>query len=192
MVTKTCGGCGWVYPSAFNESKCRFCGWKFKERVCAGCGELCELYQGRYCRDCYYEHYNYSEKHRQAILKLKQKLDDQFNAWVSVLKSLPFIPLTEEQWLEACRYFGGCALCDTPEIEARAYFIRFEDGGRYTAWNIIPLCEKCATVFKRQTNPFKRFNTWLNDSLPLYRGVSRDKFNKVVEYLQERMDKHAQ
>jgi hypothetical protein len=118
-------------------------------------------------------------------------VEEKYAKWLEQITAAPFKPLTEEQWLKACRYFGGCALCDTPEIEARGYFIQFKQGGRYTAWNILPLCELCATELKKQLNPFRRLDTQLNNSLPVVRGISKDKLNRATEYLQERLNENA-
>ena len=95
--------------------------------------------------------------------------------------------MTEDEWLDACRYFGGCALCDSDSIDARGYFIRFEDGGKYNACNVIPLCDTCATTLKYQSNPFRQMNPYINRNLATSRGCSTTKLEKVAEYLQGKM-----
>ena len=196
MTNRTCTGCGWVYPASFNEPRCRFCGTEFTERICPDCGKLKTPYKKHspICRDCY----NRSQRegdHDERMLRWRAKriatVEEKYAEWLKQITAAPFRPLTEEQWLKACRYFGGCALCDTPEIEARGYFIQFEQGGRYTAWNILPLCELCATELKKQLNPFRRLDTQLNNNLPVVRGISKDKLNKATEYLQERLNEYA-
>lgn len=194
MVNKTCKGCGWVYPPSYNEARCRFCGTAFEERVCPECGKLGKPYKNAYCRDCYNK-LQREGTHDERMLRYRAKriksVEEQYAEWLEQIKDMPFTPLTEEQWLTACRYFGGCALCDTSEIEARGYFIRFEDGGKYTAWNILPLCEKCATELKKQHNPFRRLDTQLNGNLPQCRGVNLKKLRRATKYLQERIDEQC-
>lgn len=196
MTNRICVGCGWVYPSSFNKPRCRFCGTVFAERICPYCGELKTPYKKHspICRDCY----NRSQRegdHGERMLRWRAKrldtVEKKYTDWLEQITAAPFKPLTEEQWLQACRYFGGCALCDITEIAARGYFVQFEEGGRYTAWNILPLCEKCATELKKQPNPFRRLDTQLNGNLPQCRGVSIKKLRRATKYLQERLNEYA-
>jgi hypothetical protein len=113
--------------------------------------------------------------------------DKSFADWLEQLGKVKTHTLTEDEWMEACKHFGGCALCDSDSIDARGYFIRFEDGGKYNACNVIPLCEKCATVLKRQPNPFRQMHPQINRNLATSRGMSVDKLHKVVDYLQSKL-----
>ena len=197
MNTKTCKKCGWVYPKVTPYSSCRFCGMAFTEGTCKKCGEYTyDLIPGTgLCRTCYNKRqltYNRTaskaaaaERHRRKIIK---EADDRFAAWTQRLKQINMHTLTEEEWMEACNYFGGCALCGSDSIDARGYFIKFEDGGKYNACNVIPLCDKCATDLKRQTNPFRQMNTEINSNLAVSRGLSFKKLNKAAEYLQTKME----
>jgi hypothetical protein len=76
-----------------------------------------------------------------------------YNEWLEKIKAIPknYPTLTEQQWMEAVKHFNSCALCGNESIDARGYFVPFNKGGRYCDWNIIPLCERCAT--KTKTNP---------------------------------------
>jgi hypothetical protein len=83
--------------------------------------------------------------------------DAIYAEWKSRIAEVPkdYPPLTEEQWMEVVKHFNGCAMCGSEDISTRGYFVPFKEGGRYCDWNIIPLCEKCATTIKYKPNPFK-------------------------------------
>lgn len=103
----------------------------------------------------------------------------------------PYTTLTEEQWLEACNHFGGCAYCGRDQIDSRAMFIQFKDGGRYCNWNIIPACEKCETMYKSTDNPFLRMDQKINnrrDSQARKYGLSLTKLARIVDYLHSKME----
>lgn len=196
MSTKICSKCGWEYPESYDRRKCRFCGTAFKvekpKKVkiprthCARCGEPASKFDsyGR-CTKCTTElHNNWRIKRTNASF---EKYDD----WLNKIKDLPMQPLTEEQWLEACRYFRGCAYCGASEISSRSMFIEYENGGRYCSWNIVPACEKCETSIRRENNPFKRFDHVLNrkvDNQATTHGFSLDKLQRIVDYLTTKME----
>lgn len=194
MNTKTCKKCGWVYPLETPYKSCRFCGMAFTNGTCSTCGEDSDdIIPGtRLCRKCYNKRsYMYhkrsghaAEDSRNHYRRICKKADERFAAWKDSLKSITTHSLTEDEWLDACRYFGGCALCDSDSIDARGYFIRFEDGGKYNACNVIPLCDTCATTLKYQSNPFRQMNPYINRNLATSRGCSTAKLEKVAEYLQ--------
>jgi hypothetical protein len=78
----------------------------------------------------------------------------------------PYTYITNDQWLETCAHFKGCALCGEDEtgnrgIDARGYFITPQEGGKYCVWNVIPMCEYCATAQRTQPNLFRMYNTRL-------------------------------
>lgn len=121
--------------------------------------------------------------------------EESFKAWKDMIASIPSKSptLTEEQWLDACKYFGGCAYCGGSSIDARSMFIRFKDGGRYCAWNIIPACERCETSRKVIHNPFLRMDQHISKNA----GCAAIKYNftienlqKIVEYLQSKMEEY--
>ena len=87
---------------------------------------------------------------------LVQRRKAVYNEWVEKVKLVPrdYPTLTEEQWMEAVKHFGGCALCGEESIDARSYFVPFKDGGRYCDWNIIPVCSKCALKTRTNYNYF--------------------------------------
>lgn len=112
--------------------------------------------------------------------------------------------LTEEEWLEACRYFEGCAYCGSEDISTRGFLIPFKDGGEYAAWNVLPLCDKCGTRSIRQPNIFRTFKARLgygasavsnhipNAPTSYYSArqctsAEEQKFLKAVRYLMSKM-----
>ena len=197
MNTKTCKNCGWVYPLVTPYSSCRFCGRGFTEGICAKCGTHSQdiIVPTNLCRSCYNERnrkyqkrvVHTTEERMRYYKRLCAEADEQFAKWLETLKSIKTHTLTEDEWLEACKHFGGCAACNSESIDARGYFIRFEDGGKYNACNVIPLCEKCATAFKKQPNPFRQMHPQINRNLIANRGMSLDKLHNIVDYLQSKI-----
>lgn len=197
MSTKTCKKCGWVYPLVTPYSTCRFCGMSFTQGICSVCGEYSDdiIPSTKLCRPCYNKRNGVYQKrvvrttddNQKTYRRLAKEADDRFAAWLDELGKIKTHTLTEDEWLEACRYFGGCALCDNESIDARGYFIRFEDGGKYNACNVIPVCDKCATEIKYQSNPFRQMNPTLNRNLATSRGLSLAKLERAAGYLQSKM-----
>jgi len=164
--TKKCEKCGWEYHITYPEPSCRFCGTRFKKGFCAGCGKYTDIRYGRYCTQCYSKRQMAATTREQETAKwqrwyakqLKQQ-EDRFNSWLSMIARVPqpLRTLTEDEWIAACLHFGKCAVCDNESIDARAFFVAFAFGGRYAAWNVIPVCEKCATALRRRHNPFIKY-----------------------------------
>lgn len=109
-----------------------------------------------------------------------------YEMWVKRVKSAPFKVLTEDEWLEACTYFGGCALCRKKEIDVRGFFLPFVEGGRYTAWNVIPLCKACGHRAFRSRNPFEYNNIAAADR-PSRCGYTIESLNNTVYYLESKL-----
>lgn len=124
-----------------------------------------EFYSGRrYCKKCAIAGQKaWVEKSPERIARKKEisKLhkrrhsDDFYKNWLLLL-SIVKAPqrLTEEQWVEACRYFKGCAVCGEASVEVRDLLIRPSDGGTYSAINVLPLCAACGSMSKQSKNPF--------------------------------------
>lgn len=93
------------------------------------------------------------------------------DAWIAKVQAVPkdYPTLTEAQWLEACQHFDGCARCHNKDIDARGFFIGTKLGGRYCDWNVIPLCEKCASNWDLEQSVFRN-------------AESRDRNNGTTEY----------
>jgi len=176
--TKTCEGCGWVYPITHPDKRCRFCGTPFKKRICKLCGQFAEVAKGEnICKKCKSKKVMASTTPEQALAKLqrhrarvRKKNEDKFNAWLEMISKVrkPIKTLTEDEWIRACMHFGSCATCESSSIDARGMFIPFKFGGRYAAWNIIPICDKCATALKFQHNPFIRYESGILDPIVEY------------------------
>ena len=186
MNTKKCSKCGWVYPVMWPGRRCRFCQEPFKDGLCSCCGNYSEKLHNGICQQCH------TIMHRAWRKGRVDNAEVAYKKWLDKIKDLPYPSptLTEEQWMEACRHFGGCAYCGDATIDARSMFIQFKDGGRYCAWNIIPACERCETARKSSTNPFLRMdNSYHRGSEHAARkyGHTLENLNKIVDYLQERM-----
>lgn len=184
MSTRTCKGCGWVYPASQTGNKCRICGTPFDEVVCRVCGKLVsstDRVPGRLlCKPC---HNKEESVHMKTYLtKLNKGFDEKFQDWLALIAQVPknYHPLTEQEWMRACRFFNGCAQCGNESIDARGFFIKFKDGGRYCDWNIIPLCSKCSADWGLSPNPFKA--AWHRDNRARERA-RRDCLQRVEEYL---------
>lgn len=196
MNTKTCKKCGWVYPLITPYTSCRFCGMAFTVGTCRICGEYTDdLIPGRgMCRKCHNKQDAIYKKrstfiHTKAFYarRLRQREQDKYADWLSKLSRLTTHPLTEAEWLEACTFFDGCALCGSENIDTRYYFVQFEEGGKYTACNILPVCERCATTGIVQVNPFIRLNPRRNYQL---KGTDRtyERYERAVGYLQSKLE----
>ena len=95
--------------------------------------------------------------------------------------------MTEEEWLNACRYFDGCAICGEI-IDAKMYFVPLKDGGKYTSYNMIPVCEACALKRRGDTyQPFKYFNKAFG-TIP--NGEAR--LERMIGYLSKEIEKHEE
>lgn len=159
MSTKTCKKCGWVFPITQPGTKCKFCYTPFELvtcRVCGGVFDAADAVPGRaLCRGCH----NAEEREHMVEYRAKrdQSLVDQYEDWKQRIARVPknYPTLTEDQWLKACRHFGGCAKCGDESIDSRGFFITFSEGGRYCDWNIVPVCARCAAETVIQPNPFR-------------------------------------
>lgn len=155
MDTKTCEKCGWVLPMRHPANHCPICKTWFKEGICTKCGKPVTFYRygKRTCKECY-DKYVRTPRDNQAM---QQRRVDFYNEWVEKISKIPkdYPTLTEDQWMEAVKHFNGCALCKSDDVDTRGYFIPFKNGGRYCDWNIIPVCDKCATEIRLNPNYFK-------------------------------------
>ena len=161
MNTKKCEKCGWEYPIDYPDKRCKFCNTIFKKRICSDCGTYTDIMpKGSICMKCQYQRTKKGadRRYRDHYIKVRKEAADKLAHWQKLFAAVPtpLRTLTEEDWVAACKHFGKCALCGIESIDARGMFIPFDLGGRYTAWNIIPICDKCATKLKLQPNPFVR------------------------------------
>lgn len=138
-------------------------------------------------------------KEQRRRQKAIEKVEGDFNAWLDMINKVPkdYHTLNNGEWFEACRYFGGCALCDSKEMDSRWFFIPFKVGGRYCNWNVIPVCEKCSTAIKRATNPFRALHPRLGQigsdvarGLEHYHNAGK-RLDKIVGYLKPKLEAAA-
>lgn len=163
---------------------CKFCHTPLQCGICSKCGEWSEKLNktNNRCTKC-------STKEFKSWIDNKNAEDEQkLQDWLDKIKSipLPYTTLTEEQWLKACRHFGGCAYCGKSQIDSRSMFIPFNMGGRYCAWNVIPSCERCENMRKDTSNPFSRMNEQVGRSkanVAIKYGLSRENLQVIVDYL---------
>lgn len=191
MITKTCKNCGFTVDIECRTKTCPVCKTTFDENYCRICGRYVRgsnLIRGTTCRACYDTVVRKPDAERRAYAKRASQYKAELNDWLSKIKKVPdnYPTLTEAQWIEACIYFGGCARCGNPDISSRNFFIRRRDGGRYCAWNIIPLCEECSLKLhvvntnERAYNPFSAYRV---ESPP-----NTERLMKIKIYLEERLD----
>ena len=182
---RICTNCKWEYPLHYKYSKCRWCNAFLDKHICWMCNKLKPLSEyyfhksgknagtiKRICKDCNRfrstkeseDYHKYYDRHLRFIQRKKEYLKKLYQDWLQIT-NVPFKPLTEKEWLEACAYFNGCAICGNPDIEVRQFFVKFEKGGRYTPWNVFPVCGNCNKYNRYVENPFvwleyvsKRFN----------------------------------
>lgn len=187
MSTKTCKKCGTVYPIDYPGHACPKCKEPFEIIICKRCGTITSVRvrDRALCKTCF----NKTNKIYDKISKQRRydKMDARFEAWIAKIKKVPanYPTLTEEQWIEACRFFKGCARCNSEQIDTRGFFIGAALGGRYCDWNIIPLCEKCATAWNLNASVFKY--TEQKDHISRSREY-RDNLEKIVEYLEVKLN----
>lgn len=180
-LIKKCPKCSWEYPVVYPRIYCRFCNTMLTTGICSRCLTFGELLAGStICRECAKvldkDKQTVTEYNREKMRRWRAKRRKEFEEWVKLVnkanKNLKL--LTEAEWLEACNYFKGCALCGKEEISARSFFIAYKYGGRYAAWNIVPTCEQCNKNMHRQQNPFLSAKTY---------SAAR----KITEYLRPKL-----
>lgn len=137
------------------------------------------------CIDCGSK---YAKEHSPIYRRKRiDALEARFDAWIAKVKQVPakYPTLTEEQWLEACKFFDGCARCHNEIVDTRGFFIGAKLGGRYCDWNIIPLCERCASRWNLNKSIF--VDVLYKDYQA--RGTEyRECLEKIVQYLEVKLD----
>lgn len=194
MYTKTCNKCGWVYSASDPRKTCTFCGGHFNEGYCKECGEYAtDIVYGTgsrstwgMCKKC--ARAKTAKQVAQVDIAHRNRAKQEYQQWKEKIATLPFRPLTEEEWLQAVDYFNGCAACGAEAVEARGFFIAVKEGGKYAVWNVIPLCEKCATRLRKNPNPFETLDPRINDALyAKKRGNNLLLLNNIRNYLERKI-----
>lgn len=195
MNTKTCKRCGWVYPITQPGVKCRICGTPFDIVVCSRCGTFSKLEDlpnknSTQCRSCY-RAIARDNKARLGRVRYERFLDrkkTESELWLDKVRRVPknYPTLSEEQWIDVCRFFGGCARCGSSDVDTRGFFISHTNGGRYCDWNIIPLCERCAMVWNTDKNQF--LYTVFKDYNDRAHGEYQRQLQRIKQYLEAKLD----
>lgn len=102
-------------------------------------------------------------RYKKFIAKRRLAAETYYAKW-QASTSIEFKPITEEAWLKACEYFGGCAICGDERIETRQFFIGFQHGGKYAPWNVFPACAKCSNFARQIENPFAWIDHYLGSA----------------------------
>ena len=203
---RICPNCGHAYPSSFTGTKCKFCGTFFNEQYCIVCKRVFPKdvfytrsngYLTRRCPECNRKNARdwdnaHPEKRLERVYrfmnKRAKKADLSYNQWIEATSNLQSPIMSEDEWLETCRYFGGCAICGNEHIESRQFFIPFNDGGKYTSWNMFPLCGKCAAKLPLSLgNPFRWFDRYFGNAEEL--GLNEERRQRLIKYLQKQVNK---
>lgn len=198
MAMRTCPKCKWEYPDRYNRSKCRYCDTLLDSKICVTCGVLLPI------KDFYYYKRDNTiksscipcERKRRALIstevtrnwlaKKKKSIEEKYEQWME-LTNVDFKPLKEEDWLKTCSYFGGCAICGSKHIESREFFVPFQVGGKYTSWNVFPLCGQCRIATKKFTNPFM----WLDNYYGRWatKSFTPERKQRLVDYLRQQIER---
>jgi hypothetical protein len=115
---------------------------------------------------------------------------DDLDTWKEFMAKVPFRALTEQEWLEACSLFKGCAICGSETIELRMLFLNADNGGRYTPWNVFPSCSSCGTTYQKERNPFLRMDHWVHGKFH-GAGMNAERQRKLLAYLVGRATKEG-
>ncbi len=178
-----CPTCNRVYPWQVPREKCSTCGYYFTRGTCYVCREYKdELWHGG-CKECK------KIGNRNWMRRAASNANDEYDAWVASICAVPkpVRLLTEDEWDRICNYFKGCALCGAMEIESRILYVPGHRGGVYTKFNVLPVCEKCATSYKQQANykgnPFE--NLWFQ-----YTAEKRRRLESLKKYLHNMLEEY--
>jgi hypothetical protein len=154
------------------------------------CGEYTDKLKKSNCLICkpcankYESEKRYKEKNRG---RARYHMQQMFEEHILKLPKNPK-PLKEHEWIDACRFFGGCAICGESTITSRMLFIPAKYGGKYTASNIIPVCEKCATEARssHNVNPYNRYCQILRSGGCYFKTVE-ERMPVVYSYIIEKL-----
>lgn len=205
LVTRTCKGCGWVFPSSYVHIRCKFCKTLFDEQICYICKQLtptahCTKSNDTLhcrCRPCSSKERmaidkKYPEKAKARVVKcIEGKIrvaNERFAKWVE-MSNIYTKPMTQEEWIETCSYFEGCAICGKEHIEAREFFVPFKNGGKYAPYNMFPLCNSCLQNVKIKDNPF----LWLDNMLGTAKkiGLTDERAEKLLAYFIKQIERYT-
>lgn len=146
-----CSSCGQSYPPDFSTSTCRICGGEIER------AELSKNIR----EDAVYE--------------------ERWHEWRHMMLSAPPRPLKEDDWINVCGVFNGCAICGCETIEEKLLVVPTHLQGKLYTYNVIPACYKCAKRYRQSVtnNPIK--------SLYTLKGHELDRIDKIINYLEADM-----
>lgn len=211
MIRK-CLSCGKEHGPEYTRTMCSHCKTLLTIQQCTMCKEwlpndsyyvyasgVNKGYLNRRCKQCTKTQKTERDKanREQHLARNRRKRDKQrriaeerLAEWKE-LTDIPFVMLTEKEWLNTCSYFGGCAVCGADHIEARQFFINFEHGGRYTPWNMYPICGQCAKLVRKIENPFAWLDKHLSPTMykTKYTEASRD---RLIAFLRSKAGEYSE
>lgn len=197
-----CPKCDSMYTSgkANVDFNCSSCGTRIVLRRCVGCGKYLPISEyhktAQECKLCaknrlkVWAFENKEDNHlrnKRGIEKMNDKAEARYEVLKEKLALVYKTPMTELEWAETCKYFGGCALCGDPHIEARIFFVPVTDGGNYSRFNMFPVCGTCDLSRKQLANPFKYFQRGLFHRL--HYTINRERFDRLSSYLIDQIEK---
>lgn len=194
--TMTCPHCGFEYPIQMTKLHyCKYCGTALTEGTCSVCGKVTDhmsKWQPSLCEDCFKVRNRKYQNDKYA--RHKTRAQELYDAWIAKIKRIPptYPRLTEKQWMEVCRYFGGCAMCGKEEVSTRHLWIPAKDGGRYCDWNVVPLCEDCMITLQKQRSrldPFIRVESTCGSRAIRKESLAATK--RIMAYLEEKLNNAA-
>lgn len=187
-TTRTCDKCKWVFPAIYKPNTCQFCKGGIYPRPCSKCRT--PIYKDVRCRECNNERMRdwarrNNDKTRQYArnqrIRKQQPYVESYDNWLERI-NVPAPQLKEPEWLRACSFFNGCALCAEEAIESRTFFIPYTVGGKYTAWNIFPTCGPCGEAVRERKDD--------NIFLWLYKKKYKPAYvHRLTEYLSQALDR---
>lgn len=148
---------------------CSYCGQRYpdnyKTYTCHVCGGLIESYRvtaGRLSARTYL-------------------INEVWYDWREKMLSAPSRPCRESDWLEVCAHFNGCAFCGSPDIDHQHLFVSPRYGGKYYAYNVVPICRTCFTDMRKgsKLNPIAAYM-----DIPC---VDEEKLDSIMAYLETKM-----
>lgn len=185
-----CSLCGWEYPPTFTGSKCKICQTLLPEQFCTICKRKLSLDDFEltpkgikgYCKDCTSK---INKEARQKRFELRfNKAKNLYEEWLKKVSHATDQRLSETDWQKTCRRFKGCSICGNPHIEIKGFFIPFKDGGKYAAWNIIPLCYDCSLRIGNR-GPFAYFSDLLLNTGNREMALNEDILLNITKYLEK-------
>lgn len=185
MKTKKCAGCGWEYPLNSDLRSCRFCGTLFNDGSCNICGTYVSNFTNKrhFCDACYKA--DNLKNNASKYPKYLQDAIESYANWLTSIKDMPQGRLTEDQWIAACSYFGGCSMCGSEDISTRTFFVPFREGGKYAEWNVIPTCQKCGSIRRKNHNPF----SFMDPNAGHGTAESKKNLQNIVDYLRPKIER---